>query len=474
MRLTAARAIPQDLGRAGVIDGLLGALKDPDPRVRAAVATKLRPGEVNLPGDRPATPYGDLHEHGPGPSSGRGPSPVRALDDSRPVVRGRGGASLARLPRRGGDRDPAPDGSAPRPGPDRSSRGRRCPRRVRPGSESPRLLLGILANPDDGSEESRLTSFNAARALAAIGGDARAKMLRLLTGQLNSLDDTTRQRAEHIVNELRPRVTDELFRVLSDPRSPQHVRVEVLGILFGFLRDGSSRQLLAARLHDCTMRTAVPALRSLALDEDAEVRCMALSLLAFAEPANTKASASFLESIRNGDGPDLEGIWTAFILQPAMIPAPGPGPGGPGDQGPDRDRERPDEPGRSAIAGIPGRGQRQREARDRGAPARRTAASARASRPPSPTPTTASAGSRPRAWARSRTRRRRRSPALIGLIKTGTNGVPSEDVEPRSFREWGQEYFLGKDDKGDDLLRVAAIQGLAGFGAMKHRRRCRS
>src|SRR5262249_49287179 len=95
-----------------------------------------------------------------------------------------------------------------------------------------RALLGIVANRDDGGPAGRAASFAAARALVAIGGEARTKMFRLLTGQLNSLDDEVRQRTEQIVVQLGPGVVNDLFRILSDPKSPHRIRVEVQGLLF--------------------------------------------------------------------------------------------------------------------------------------------------------------------------------------------------------------------------------------------------
>ena len=187
-----------------VIDRLLAALKDPDPRVRAAAAVKLAEARYTAremdsrrrPVSTVVYTSAALSHH---PAAGR--ILTSALEDSRlearvaaahllPAFPAEAAAAIPRLKERLKDTAPAVRAAAAE-----------ALAELGPASRAAeRALLGILANPDDGSQEAiirqrmrpearaieanlgagpqegRLASFTAARVLA-IGGEARAKML---------------------------------------------------------------------------------------------------------------------------------------------------------------------------------------------------------------------------------------------------------------------------------------------------------
>ena len=194
-----------------------------------------------------------------------------------------------------------------------------------------RLLLGILANPDDGSQEGRLVTFNAARALAAIGGDARAKMLRLLTGQLNSLDDQVRQRAEQIIVALGPNIVGRLAP------HPRRIRSRPVSSRWR-PRDSSTRSTCRTRPGTSSPRSpprpevlaARPVLRSLSRDADPEVRLAAVALLAAIDPGDAEAAELYLDYLRSGKDPDLNDQWLGQRHQAGHDPHARQGTQGPG------------------------------------------------------------------------------------------------------------------------------------------------
>ena len=334
-----------------------------------------------------------------------------------------------------------------------------------------RALLGILANPDDGKPESRGLSFAAASALATIGGDARTKMLRLLIGQLNSLDDRIRQRAEQIIVQLGPKVVNDLFRILSDPRSPDRIRAEAQGLLFTLSMNGSLEHFLTASPPAPLVLAAMPAMRALARDADPEVQVAALALLSVIEPSTIEAAELYLECVRSGRDPDLRDQWVAWVIKPAMIPA--------------------------LIKGLA-----DREIRVRIATV--NALSRLAERLSADEEAAAFHGASVAAKARAREdRQRHRSlaarallaslddpddrirwiaaqtlgmlraeakaavPALARMVNAEAGRVPPGEVAIRSFQEQGQAYALGENQKGGDPLRIAAIQASGGSAARR-------
>ena len=158
VRVAAARAVPQpDLVAPVVIDRLLAALKDPDPRVRAAAAVKLAEARYTAremdSRRRPVATVvytsAALSHH---PAAGR--ILTSALEDSRlearvaaahllPAFPAEAAAAIPRLKERLKDTAPAVRAAAAE-----------ALAELGPASRAAeRALLGILANPDDGSQE---------------------------------------------------------------------------------------------------------------------------------------------------------------------------------------------------------------------------------------------------------------------------------------------------------------------------------
>jgi HEAT repeat protein len=473
VRAAAAKAIPQaELAAAPVIDRLLIALEDPDSHVRVAAAEKLAAARST---------DAQVEEHDrlvlsmwTSAALAHHPAAARilasALDDTRPGVRAAAAhllpafraeavAAVPRLTERLRDPTPAVRAAAAE-----------ALTELGPASRpAVRALLGMLANPDDASQEGRLASFNAAKALAAIGGDARAKMLRVLIGQLNSLDDGVRQRAEQIVVALGPKVAGDLFRILSDSRSPHRVQAEVQGLLYTLLQQDQSRHVFCASPSRPEVVAARPVMRSLARDADPEVQIAALAVLAAIEPEATEAADAYLDHVRSGANPDLDSLWLAQVVQPAMIPTLIKG------------LKDQDAKVRLATANtlstlaerLSGRDQAdqadssQSEAEKVRSSERRRQLKVQAAR--ALLSSLGDPDDRVR-WITAETlgvlhvEARVVVPTLIEMVKTATGRVPPDDIAIRSFQEEGQPYLLGANDKTGDPLRIAAIQALGSFG----------
>ncbi len=456
VRLAATGAIPrEDLAAAVVIDRLLATLKDPDPHVRTAVAEKLAGARYTFrQTDNQRRPVATvictslaLAHH---PAAGR--ILVSALDDSCPGVRAaaahllpafpaEAATAIPRLTDRLGDQAPAVRASAAGAlaefGP--------------ASSGAVRLLLGILANPDDGSEQGRLVTFNAARSLAAVGGDARAKMLRLLTGQLNSLDDQVKRRAEQIVVGLGPGVVGDLLRILSDPKSPRLIQLEAQGLLYTLHVQNEARHVLAARPARPEVLAARPVLRSLSRDAEPEVQLAAVALLAAINPGDVEVAELYLDYLRSGKNPDLVDQWLGYVVGPAMIPTLVKG-----LRDPDSSVRFATASVLSALAarlfgdevpGPEGQGLKVQAARallsclkDRDVRVR---------------------------WVAAETlgvlhvEAEAVLPALIAMVKNEGGGVPTNGIPFHAFQE---DQVLGRNNQGDDPLRIAAIRALGGFG----------
>ena len=112
------------------------------------------------------------------------------------------------------------------------------------------------------------------RALEAIGGAARAKMVRMLLAQLNSLDESARARELVAIQNLVSAVRREVLRTFADPRTTRRVQIE--------LPEGPVR--MYRRAIRPRSPSATPVLRTLMRDEDPRVVRTAIQVLTQIDP----------------------------------------------------------------------------------------------------------------------------------------------------------------------------------------------
>jgi HEAT repeat protein len=466
VRTMAARAIRQnELGKKEVVAGLMRALEDADADVRAAAAQKLaeapwRQDTVDEQGRLVLwVAAGEAIRANPTARE----TLRAALNDSETRVRAAAARLLAAFSQDAERsipmlierlRDPAASV--------RSAAAESLAHFGVKSRDAVRPLLAILADPEERGQDGLLTSQNAARALLAIGGDARRKMLHLLLGQLNSLDDAVRQRAVQILAGLGSGVVEDLLRTFSNRRLPRQVHVEILGIL-----NGMTAQLVASvRLSRSRpgAREAVPLVRSLARDGDPEVQRLALSLLAAIDPQADDAAEIYLDRLRRGEVPGLEeqrpagfGLdpqdeWLGLVARPVMIPRL------------IKALREEDAEARLAVVRVllsmvetPAEtGQA-----DLGDGARCQVAEALLDRLRDPDDRVSWFAVE--ALGVLHVEAKTVVPILNELAKIGTTPVRLDDGI-RSFEEAGQPYVLGPNKKQGDPLRIAAIQALGSFG----------
>ena len=158
-------------------------------------------------------------------------------------------------------------------------------------SASPRMAAAFDEDPDC-EGHGREASINAARALAAIGGEAKAKMFRLLMAQLNSLEEQPRYRAIQIITHTNLNIDAEIIRTLSDQRSPRRVKAELLKVLSPSSRPHGYARRIVRNVPRTEVLATVPGLRVLARDGESAVRGEALALLDVIDPPQEEVSAA--------------------------------------------------------------------------------------------------------------------------------------------------------------------------------------
>src|SRR5262249_523986 len=92
-------------------------------------------------------------------------------------------------------------------------------------------LLEALADSDENYCNDEYTSAKAAKALEAIGPEAKTAMINRLTGQLGDPDESVRRRASWALQMLHGKVASPLFRLLVASKTPRTVKVEIIGVL---------------------------------------------------------------------------------------------------------------------------------------------------------------------------------------------------------------------------------------------------
>ncbi len=249
VRIQAATWLPyRDLAAPAFIDALLEMLKDPAAPIRTAAAQKLRQahysqqvwnpqGQLSLRTytsvalARCPTAFGVLKSALADPESG-----VRAVAASLlPIWKAEAATLIPLLTDR--LKDPVP-----------SVRGESAEALVPFGpavQNATRTLLAILADPGVQGNEAMPIAVSAARALEAIGGTAKDKMLRILLAQLNSLDQPTRNRACWVLQNLGTNLSRELFRTFVDPRTTRQVQVELMGTVSGLVAQSPGPEALS-------------------------------------------------------------------------------------------------------------------------------------------------------------------------------------------------------------------------------------
>ena len=276
-------------------------------------------------------------------------------------------------------------------------------------------------------------------------------MLRLLTGQLNFLDDQVRQRAEQIIVALGPTIVADLLRILSDPKSPRLIQLEAQGLLYTLHVQNEARHVLAARPPRPEVLAARPVLRLLSRDADAEVQLAAAALLAAIDPGDVEAAELYLDYLRSGKNPDLADQWLGYVVGPAMIPTLVKG------------LRDPDSSVRFATASV--LSALAARLSDDVAPGREgQGLKVQAARALLLSLTDRDVRVR---WVAAETlgvlhvEAKVVIPTLIGMVKTEGGRVPTIGIPFHSFQE---DQVLGRNNQGDDPLRIAAIRALGGFG----------
>ena len=477
VRVAAAVSIPTyDLASPAIINGLLGSLKDTEAHVRAAASQKLSEARYEL---LVSTVEGRCsQEIYTSAALARNPNAYAALKSAMADPNGRVRAAAASL------LPVFPSETATSipllldrlEDPVESVRGASVAALARFGPAVPqgamRGLLALLTDPSELAVEGATISTHAARALAAIGGEAKAKMLRILINQLNSLDETVRQRARQILIVLREKVIHEMIQTLADRRSTRCVQIEVLWVLNAVMSGPSPGPPVvlwsAEKPPGPEVLAMVPVLRSLTREGNAEVRLAALGILVRIDPQSNEAPTQYFAYLREGQNEDLESQWLYGILRPGMIPELIEGLN---DEDPKIRLGTANALGRMAhwLAEV-----ERSDQTDAAKPAAvRSEASARRQRlKVQAAHALLSALKDPDArvrWIAAETlgvlevEAETAIPLLIAMAKSDKKLVLVEDpVAIRSFEEEGQEYLLGPGKPGGDPVRIAAAPG-SGF-----------
>ncbi|MFI5457847.1 MAG: HEAT repeat domain-containing protein [Isosphaerales bacterium] len=308
VRLAAAEAIVhKDMHSTGVIIALVEAIEDGNPDVRAAAARKLAESgswKWVLDGwDRRLTPSRTY----------RGPR--EALSDPDPRVRAAAAGQMSEF-----ERETAgsishltarlKDDSAIVRAAAALSLGRFGPGAI----DAAPALLDLLIDPVGKPDYSLSISGPAATALAAIGGDAKAEMVRRLLDRLAIPDGPDHWTAVCLLQMVSKDVLVPMIKRLVDPRTPRPIRVGVLRVLdrsFGFDESDQTENKDVFRPVACDVR---PTLLSLLHDDDPAVRLSAFKLIAVTEEEQSVLVDSFLSAARHIDPFEMESFAELFKI----------------------------------------------------------------------------------------------------------------------------------------------------------------
>ncbi len=325
-----------------------------------------------------------------------------------------------------------------------------------------RSLLAVLANPGGTANEAMPVAASAARALEAIGGPAKDKMLRILLSQLNALDQPTRNRAIWVVQNLGNKLGQQLFRTFTDPRTPRRVQIELMSTLYNQIGQPPRPESLAM----------TPILRTLARDEEPQVSQTAIGLLSYIDPHCPEVVDTYFASLRDGQNKQIVNQWPYHYIKPEMIPRLIPGLR---DDNPEvrmgaaralafqaerlvqyRKQDLSDKSRSNAVLAAT------RELRGRLA-----VQSVHALLTALKDPDVRIRWIATFALGVLETEAETVVPILIEMAKNATERVPSGDmtISFRPFADRDQYYFLGPSQKGGDPLRIAAMQALGSFGS---------
>jgi HEAT repeat protein len=318
VRMAAVGAIDEDaLKTAATVAGLLAALEDPDADVRASAAARLDNTHVES-----FTSYEGAFRDSPELVKNRAaPEALRAaLGDADPRVRAsvawllpvfhsEAAASVPLLIARLKD----PQVSV------RRAAGEALAQFGPAAKDATSALLEALGDSDENYVNDHNVSAKAARALEAIGPDAKAAMIDRLTTRLADPDAAVRRRASWALQRLGGNVSSALFRLLANPKTPPAIKTEVLGILSEVSGAGVVARVGEEERPGPESRDAIPALRELARDEDERVRAQARMLLVAVAPAGEAAARSLLEAIRAGDVSEWDYDQALESLDPSAI-----------------------------------------------------------------------------------------------------------------------------------------------------------
>jgi len=175
-------------------------------------------------------------------------------------------------------------------------------------------LLDLLIDPT-GTPGYRLSiSGPAATALAAIGGDAKAEMVRRLLDRLAIPDRPDHWTAVGLLEMVSKDVLEPMIRRLVDPRTPRPIRTGILKLLdrsFGCDESDQTEHKSVFRPVACVVR---PTLLSLLHDDDASVRLSAFKLIAVTEEEQSVLVESFLSAARHIDPFEMETFAKLFKI----------------------------------------------------------------------------------------------------------------------------------------------------------------
>jgi len=312
VRVAAAESIVnKDLRSSGVIIALVEAIEDRDPDVRAAAATKLADSgswKWVLDGRDPRLAPSRIY---------RGPR--EALSDPDPRVRAAAASQMSEF-----ERETAgsislltarlKDDAAMVRAAAAQSLGRFGPGAM----DAAPALLDLLVEPVGKPDDSLSISGPAAKALAAIGGDAKAEMVRRLLDRLAIPEGPDHWTAFGLLQMVSKDVLEPMIRRLVDPRTPRPIRVAVLKVLdrsFGFDGSDQTAERNVFRPVACEVR---PTLLSLLHDDDPSVRLSSFKLIAVTEEEQSVLVESFLSAARHIDPFEMESF--AKLFKESAIP----------------------------------------------------------------------------------------------------------------------------------------------------------
>jgi len=305
VRLAAAKVVgDDDLDAEGVITGLLAALKDPDPDVRAEAAYKL--ARTNGKGGI------SVHErsliHGYGKSTTLAKSSIAggvlrtALTD--PELRVRAGAAYA-IPvfkREAGSSVPL------------------LVARLKDSSVLVRIaaavalgqfgsdaraavpdLLDALADPGGIGINDFSVASKAAQALGGISPEAANRMTDHIFTLLDSPKEDVRHGAGKALANRGVMVSPRLFQALANPKTSRRAQIEILNVLADDRGAGDVASSGEPAPLPPEAREAIPALRALTRDSDDTVRENARNVVSSLERGDEPRTRTLLEAAREED-----------------------------------------------------------------------------------------------------------------------------------------------------------------------------